>query len=177
MIESFLASIEFEYRRYKKLADEAIAQITEADIFRISGAEDNSIAVIMRHISGNLKSRFTDFLTSDGEKPWRQRDTEFETPQGSRAELLKSWEAGWEVLFNTLNSLNDADLSRTVYIRQKPLTVAEALHRSLGHTAYHVGQIVYLAKNMAGRSWQSLTIPKGKSEDYNQSAKQNSEKE
>jgi len=177
MIESFLASIEFEYRRYKKLADEAIAQITEADIFRITGAEDNSIAVIMRHISGNLKSRFTDFLTSDGEKPWRQRDTEFETPQGNRAELLKSWEAGWEVLFDTLNSLNDADLNRTVYIRQKPLTVSEALHRSLGHTAYHVGQIVYLAKNMAGGNWQSLTIPKGKSENYNQSAQQNSEKE
>jgi len=177
MIESFLASIEFEYRRYKKLADEAIAQITDADIFRITGAEDNSISVIMRHISGNLKSRFTDFLTSDGEKPWRQRDTEFETPRGSRAELLKSWEAGWEVLFNTLNSLNDADLSRTVYIRQKPLTVSEALHRSLAHTAYHVGQIVFLAKNMAGRNWRSLTIPRGKSKDYNREAQNSKRKE
>ena len=156
-----------EYLRYKKLAERAIEQLTEDDLHKIIGEENNSVAIIVGHISGNLKSRFTDFLTSDGEKEWRQRDTEFEDSKLSKAEILKQIEIGWSVLIDTLEKLSDADLNSTVTIRQKPLSVIEALTRSLAHTSYHVGQMITIGKIILGKNWKTLSIPKGKSVEYN----------
>jgi hypothetical protein len=161
-----LESIESEFRRYKRLAEGAIAQLDETDLGRSEGT-GNSIAVLVWHISGNLKSRFTEFLRSDGEKPWRARDEEFVARSVTRAQLLAKWEDGWSVLFAALGDLNGDDLDRTVTIRQEPLAVHEALHRSLAHAAYHVGQIVYLAKSLRGEQWKYMSIPPGKSEEYN----------
>ena len=164
-MKELLASIEGEFRRYKKLGEGAIEQVEERDLVRDTGS--NSIAVIVWHISGNLKSRFTDFLTSDGEKPWRDRESEFADRSVSRADLLAKWEDGWSVLLSSLALLNDADLSRDVQIRGVSLKVHEALHRSLAHLSYHVGQIVLLAKGFSGKAWKSLSIPKGGSAAYN----------
>jgi hypothetical protein len=161
-----LKSIESEFRRYKRLAEGAIAQLDEADFGKSEGP-DNSIAVLVWHISGNLKSRFTEFLQSDGEKPWRARDEEFAARFVTRAQLLAKWEDGWSVLFAALENLTGDDLKRTVTIRQQPLAVHEALHRSLSHVAYHVGQIVYLAKSLRRDRWKYMSIPPGKSEEYN----------
>jgi hypothetical protein len=157
-----------EFARLKKLADDAIAQLP-ADRFFIRPAEgDNSIAHIVKHVSGNLLSRWTDFLTTDGEKPDRRRDTEFViAPEDTRERLLVRWAEGWEVLFRELRPLTDADLTRTVTIRREPLTVLDAINRQLTHYAYHIGQIVYLAKHFAGPQWRSLSIPFGESERFN----------
>jgi hypothetical protein len=160
-------SIRSEYLRYKALAEGAFEQTSEEGLNKLYGEESNSISVIVYHISGNLKSRFTDFLTSDGEKTWRKRDTEFEVRDLSRNELIKKWNEGWNVLLNTLNELRDSDLEKTITIRGKDLTVAEALHRSLAHLSYHVGQIVFIAKMIAGKNWKSVSIPRGGSEQYN----------
>ncbi len=156
-----------EYIRYEKLAERAIDQLMEDDLHKIIGDENNSVAIIAGHISGNLKSRFTDFLTSDGEKEWRHRDSEFEDNKLSKAEILTQLEEGWKVLKNTLDILTDKDLNKTVTIRQKPLKVVEALTRSLAHTSYHVGQIISIGKIILGKNWKTLSIPKGKSEEYN----------
>jgi hypothetical protein len=164
------ASIESEYRRYKTLADKAIAQVSDADLTVAIGSESNPIGVISRHVGGNLASRFTDFLTSDGEKPWRQRDEEFEPAESSRASVLDEWERGWRVLFDTLASLTDAELTRTVTIRSERMPVHVALHRSLAHTASHVGQIVYVAKALRGADWATLSIPRGKSREFDRAA-------
>jgi uncharacterized damage-inducible protein DinB len=161
-----IASIEGEFRRYKKLAEDAIAQLDDAQLFERS-APSNSIATIVWHIAGNFASRFTDFLTTDGEKPWRDRDSEFVEHHVSRAELLAKWDAGWRTLFGALASLSDDDLQKGVTIRNQPLTVVEALHRSLAHGAYHVGQILYVAKALRGTEWKYLSIPPGKSADAN----------
>ena len=169
-MRTLIASIEGEYRRYKTLAEGAMAQVADDAGLTHAAASDNSIATIVRHISGNLKSRFTEFLTSDGEKPWRDRDSEFLARDVTRAGLQAAWEEGWRVLFVALAALSDADLERTVTIRAQPLTVAEALHRSLAHTSYHVGQIVYLAKALCGAGWRSLSIPPGQSARYNQAS-------
>ena len=126
--------------------------------------------MLMRHLAGNFKSRFTDFRTSDGEKPWRRRDEEFETVSLTRAELLAAWESAWATVLSEVSRLTDADLGGTVTVRHQPLRIDEALHRSLAHAAYHVGQIVYLAKEMRGDGWRTLSIPKGKSEEYNRQA-------
>jgi hypothetical protein len=166
MSDAIVTSIREEYGRYKALADAAIRQTSDGDLSK-SWGESNSIAVICWHVSGNLRSRFTDFLTSDGEKPWRQRDEEFETRAVSREDLLAKWEQGWVALQGALAGLTDDHLSQTVTIRGKGLHVYEALHRSLAHTASHVGQIVYLAKALRGADWQTLSIPKGKSAAYN----------
>jgi len=163
---TILASIEAEYRRYKTLGESAVNQLAEPQLADATGTS-NSIATIIWHVAGNLKSRFTDFLTSDGEKPWRDRDSEFLPRHVTRAELQAKWDDGWRVLFAALTSLTDADLGRTVTIRGQPLTVAEALHRSLAHTSYHVGQIVYVAKARRGADWQYLSIPPGQSAQYN----------
>jgi len=160
-------SIRSEYQRYKSLAENAIAQIKDDDLHRVVGEDDNSIAVIMNHLSGNLKSRFTNFLTEDGEKPWRNRDEEFEEKREDRTILLKRWDESWRVLFDEINALQDSDLSKVVKIRGKELTVSDALQRSLAHASYHVGQIVLLARIHAGRDWKSLSIPRGKSQEYN----------
>ncbi|GBD87364.1 dinB superfamily protein [bacterium BMS3Abin03] len=157
-----ISSIKSEYLRYKNLAERAIEQTPEKELYKLFGEDNNSISVIVSHISGNLKSRFTDFLTSDGEKEWRKRDTEFEEKHLSKEELINIWNEGWSVLLNSLAELNDDDLNKTVTIREKELTAAEALHRSLAHTSYHVGQIVLIARMIVGKDWKSLSIPKRK---------------
>ena len=161
-----LASMASEYRRYKALGEGALRQAEEQDLARPGPGNGNSLAVLVWHVSGNLRSRFTDFLTSDGEKPDRHRDSEFEARTVGREQLMAKWEAGWAVLFDALSALGDADLGKTVSIRGVPLTVGEALHRSLAHAAYHVGQIVYLAKAFKGGAWTSLSIPPAQSEAY-----------
>ena len=161
---SIVESVRAEYLRYKQLAEKSIARVDEPALAAAAGTEDNSIAVVCWHISGNLRSRFTDFLTTDGEKPWRNRDEEFDARAVTKAELLDKWEQGWSVLFDALSALTDNQLQAAVTIRGVPLTVHEALHRSLAHTAYHVGQIVYMAKSRCGAGWESLSIPRGQSE-------------
>jgi hypothetical protein len=162
-----VAAIESEFSRYKALAEAAMRQLDDADLHRADTNADNSIAVIVRHLAGNFVSRFTDFLTTDGEKPWRHRDAEFEEPGGSRADLLAVWDHGWEVLAGALGGLSDADLELRITIRGQPWRVDEALLRSLAHASYHVGQIVYVAKTLRGDAWVSLSIPKGGSSAYN----------
>ena len=169
-------SIETEYlettissfRTYKTLADRAIAQVTDEQFFAALDAESNSIAVIVKHVAGNLRSRWTDFLTSDGEKADRDRDSEFEIGDSTtRIELTSSWDGGWQRAFQVLEALTPEDLTRTVHIRGEPHSVVKAIGRQLTHGAYHVGQIVFLAKHFAGGSWQTLTIPRGKSQAFN----------
>jgi uncharacterized damage-inducible protein DinB len=154
-----ITSIEGEYRRYKLLAEAAIHQLDDAQLSESGGGALNSIATLVWHVSGNLKSRFTDFLTTDGEKPWRNREKEFQPRTATKPELLAKWEEGWDVLFVTLQALSDDDLARSVTIRGSALSVPEALHRSLAHVAYHVGQIVFIAKAMRGTEWEYLSIP------------------
>ncbi|MCH7517047.1 MAG: DUF1572 family protein, partial [Bacteroidetes bacterium] len=151
-------SIKSEYLRYKKLAEGAIQQTPEAGINKVLGEDNNSISVIVFHISGNLKSRFTDFLTTDGEKEWRKRDTEFEKRQLTKSELINIWDEGWNVLITALEELTDDDLSKKVIIRKKELSVVDALHRSMAHLSYHIGQIVFIARVIAGKEWVSLSI-------------------
>jgi len=162
-----IESINTEYRRYKSLAEMALGQVRDDDLHQVLGEDGNSIAVIMNHISGNLKSRFTNFLTEDGEKSWRKRDEEFEEHSEDRTSLLKKWDASWRILFDELNSLDDSDLGKVVRIRGKELTVSDALHRSLAHVANHIGQIVLMARIHIGGDWKSLSIPRGTSQDYN----------
>jgi uncharacterized damage-inducible protein DinB len=166
-MRNIIDSIRGEYLRYKALAEAAIDQLKESDLSTDGPGGGNSIAVICWHVGGNLKSRFTDFLTSDGEKPWREREEEFRKRTVTRQELREKWESGWRVLLDTLDKLSDDDLNRTVTIREKPLRVDEALHRSLAHLTYHVGQIVYLAKSLRGGDWKYLSIPPGQSDAYN----------
>lgn len=167
-MRALIESIESEYRRYRKLAEGALEQIPEEALGHVGTEFGNSAATIAWHIGGNLASRFTDFLTSDGEKPWRDRDGEFASREGiSRAELMAHWDRGWTILQEALSGLVDADLSRTVTIRNVPLTVAEALHRSLSHAASHVGQIVLLGRMARGRDWTWLSIAPGGSAAYN----------
>ena len=163
-----IESIEAEYRRYKQLAEASFAQLSEQQLAQVAGASDNSIATIAWHIGGNLRSRFTEFLDTDGEKPWRDRETEFHPRYVAYEQLLAFWEMGWQALSSALASLTDDDLTRTVKIRNQPLSVVEALHRSLAHTSYHVGQIAFVAKALRGSDWKYLTIPPGKSAKYNQ---------
>ena len=166
-MSNLIGSIEEEYRRYKALAEGAFAQLTEHELSQADSSDDNSIAMIVWHVSGNFMSRFTDFRDSDGEKPWRDRDQEFAPRPVTRSELLDRWESGWRVLFGALRGLSDADLAETVTIRGQSLRIDQALHRSVAHTAYHVGQIVYVAKSLRGAEWKSLSIPKGGSAAYN----------
>jgi hypothetical protein len=153
-------------RYYKRLGERAIAQVPDESLLAALDSESNSIAVIVKHLAGNMRSRFTDFFTSDGEKPDRKRDTEFEAPPKTRAELMAMWEAGWQHVFNALTPLTDAQLSQKVYIRSEAHSVTQAINRQLAHYAYHVGQIVYVAKHFAGANWAALTIPRGKSEEF-----------
>jgi hypothetical protein len=152
-------------RNYKGLAERAIAQVpADADLHTQLDANSNSIAVIVKHVGGNLRSRFRDFLTTDGEKPDRNRDGEFEMPErASRDEMLRWWNEGWAIALGSIEALTPEDLDRTVFIRREAFLVSEALSRSVTHTAYHVGQIVYVARHFASPNWKSLTIPKGDS--------------
>jgi uncharacterized damage-inducible protein DinB len=163
-----LGSVRSEFLRYKLLAEQAIEQVRDDELSRQGEGEPGSITTICWHVGGNLRSRFTDFLTSDGEKPWRNRDAEFDARTATRAELLAQWQAGWDALLNALNELTDNMLDRDVTIRGQSLKVHEALHRSLAHTSYHVGQVVHIAKTFRGSEWKSLSIPRGQSAAYNQ---------
>ncbi len=159
-----LADITKTFRNYKKLGDAALATVPDEHLHTELDSQSNSVAVIVKHIAGNLRSRFRDFLTSDGEKPDRNRDGEFEMPEKvSREEILGWWERGWSTALGSIDALTPADLERTIEIRGEGFLVTEALNRSVTHTAYHVGQIVYLARHFAGPAWKSLSIPKGQS--------------
>ncbi len=163
-----IVEIEKRFRQNKELAEAALAQVSDEDLFRTIDPETNSLAVLIQHMGGNLRSRFTDFLTTDGEKPDRHRDAEFEVAAGTtREQLMARWELGWGRLFDTLAALSAADLSRTVAIRHEPHTVVEALARSLAHQAYHTGQIVMLAKHYVSAHWRTLSVPRGKTEEFN----------
>jgi uncharacterized damage-inducible protein DinB len=164
---SVVESIAGEFKRYKAVAEGALAQLSDEQIVAPGAGGGNSIATICWHVSGNLRSRFTDFLTSDGEKPWRKREEEFQPRTSSRSDLQTHWEQGWTALFATLDALADADLSRAVTLRGRPLRVDEALLRSLAHVSYHVGQVVYAARALRGASWRFLSIPPGQSDAYN----------
>jgi uncharacterized protein DUF1572 len=161
---AYLHDLARTFRYYKSLGDRALAQISDDNLHTLVDPEANSVAIVVKHVAGNLRSRFTDFLTSDGEKPGRNRDGEFEMPaRASREELLGSWSEAFEIVLASIEALRPEDLDRTIYVRQEAFLVVEALNRSVSHTAYHVGQIVYLAKHFAGPHWTTLTIPKGKS--------------
>jgi hypothetical protein len=161
---TYLRDIARTFRTYKSLGDRAFSHTSDADLHTLVDPDANSIAIIIKHVAGNLRSRFTDFLTTDGEKPDRNRDGEFEMDApASREQLLTWWDAGFATALASIEALAPEDLDRTVYIRQEALIVVEALNRSVTHTAYHVGQIVFLAKHFAGPAFRSLTIPKGKS--------------
>ena len=161
---AYLHDIARTFRNYKSLAERAIAQTPDEALHVELDASSNSIAVIVKHVSGNLRSRFRDFLTTDGEKPDRNRDGEFQMPErASRAQMMQWWEDGWATLLSALDALTPADLTRTIHIRGEAFLVVEALNRSITHASYHVGQIAYLARHFAGPDWKSLTIPKGES--------------
>jgi uncharacterized damage-inducible protein DinB len=155
------------FRYYKKLSERAMAQCRDEDLFRTLDAESNSVAIIVKHMAGNMRSRWTDFLTTDGEKLDRHRDTEFEEPPKTRAELMELWERGWKHVFDALQPLTDADLTRTITIRTEPHSVTQAINRQVAHYSYHVGQIVFLAKHFANSKWQALTVPRKKSAEFN----------
>jgi uncharacterized damage-inducible protein DinB len=157
------------FRYYKRLTERAIEQCPDEGLFIALDDESNSIAVIVKHMAGNMRSRWTDFLTTDGEKPDRNRDMEFEEPPKSRTELLAMWEQGWKILFDALEPLKDADLSRTVTIRTEPHSVTQAINRQIAHYSYHLGQITFLAKHFAAKSgkWTAITVPRRKSAEFN----------
>lgn len=164
--DSYLKDSLSLFAYYKKLGENALAQCPDEGLFRVLDGESNSIAVVVKHMAGNMRSRWTDFLTSDGEKPDRDRDSEFEKPPKTRAELLDVWDAGWKIVFVALEPLGDSDLSRTVKIRGEEHSVMQAVNRQIAHYAYHVGQIVYLAKHFAGAGWKALTVPKNRSKEF-----------
>jgi len=154
------------FRYYKKLAERAMGQVSDDQLFAVLDEEMNSIAVIVKHMVGNMRSRWTDFLTSDGEKPGRNRDTEFSDPPATREALLQLWEDGWRCVFGTLESLSDADLGRTITIRGEAHSVMQAINRQVAHYPYHCGQIVFLAKHLCHDRWQTLSVPRGKSTEF-----------
>jgi uncharacterized damage-inducible protein DinB len=155
------------FRYYKKVGARAIAQCPDDALFTALDAESNSIAIIVKHMAGNMRSRWTDFLTTDGEKPDRNRDTEFEDAPKTRVALTELWERGWKHVFDVLQPLTEEDLARKVTIRTEPHSVMQAINRQIAHYSYHVGQIVYLARHFAGSQWQTLTVPKKKSAEFN----------
>ena len=164
---AYLEEILFSFRRQQELAEKAFCQVADEDFFRKPGEHSNSLAAVVKHVAGNLASRWTDFLTTDGDKPWRDRDAEFVIgPEDTRPALLGAWERGWSALFQTLGGLQEADLLRKVTIRREEHAVFQAIHRSLTHTAYHVGQIVYLSRLLTPEGWEWITIPPGQSRQW-----------
>lgn len=155
------------FHYYKKLAERAMEQVTDEQLFAVLDPEANSIAIIVKHMTGNMRSRWTDFLTTDGEKPTRDRDSEFLAPAATRKDLLADWEDGWSRLFTAIEPLSDADLGRAVTIRGEAHSVMQAINRQLAHYPHHVGQIVLLAKHFASDHWQSLSVPRNKSAEFN----------
>jgi hypothetical protein len=156
------------FRQYKKAAERAMEQVTDEQLFAALDPESNSIAIIVKHLSGNMRSRWTDFLTTDGEKPGRDRDTEFLDPPATRDALLAAWEDGWRRVFESMEPLVEADLTRTITIRGEAHSVMQAINRQVAHYGMHVGQIVMLAKHFAGERWQSLSVPRNRSAEFNQ---------
>jgi Protein of unknown function (DUF1572) len=152
---------------YKKLGEGAMEQVSDEQLFATLDQEMNSIAIMVKHIAGNMRSRWTDFLTSDGEKPDRNRDTEFIEPPRTRADLMQVWNDGWQRVFGALEPLSDSDLARKVMIRGEPHSVMQAISRQIGHYSYHVGQIVFLAKHLKAGGWKSLSVPRNKSAEFN----------
>lgn len=165
--QNYLDTTRALFRYYRELGDKALAQIGDEQIHWQPSPESNSVAIVVKHMSGNMLSRFTNFLTEDGEKPWRDRDAEFENDYASKADMLTAWQAGWNCFFEALDPLTEADLGRIVFIRNQGHTVLEALNRQLAHYAYHTGQIVFLCRMLAAENWQSLSIPKGGSQAFN----------
>lgn len=170
IVTEFLSATINAFESNKRLADRAIEQVTDDKLHVALDPNTNSLAVIMKHVAGNLISRWTDFLTTDGEKPWRNRDDEFVDSFSDRGQLLEYWERGWSCLLGTLNELRPDDLEKTVTIRGEPHSVPLALERSLGHTCYHIGQIIQVARIHAGDNWNTLTIPRGGSERFNKAS-------
>ena len=167
MEHDYLNSVTKQFEYYKILGDKTIHQLDDEKLFWCPNKESNSIAIIVGHLWGNMLSRWTDFLHSDGEKEWRNRDAEFEKSITSKEELIQKWEAGWKCLFDALASLNESNFNQTIYIRNQEHSITEAINRQMMHYAYHIGQIVFLGKLIQNKNWQPLSIPKGKSKDFN----------
>jgi hypothetical protein len=168
IIENYHADALESFGNYKRLAERAIAQVSDEEFFRTIDAEANSIAVVVKHIAGNLHSRWKDFLTTDGEKPERDRDTEFEIAGDTRESLMAFWETGWQILFDNIEPLTEKDFKKTITVRGEIHTVIEAISRQLAHYPYHIGQIVLLAKHFRSTEWKTLSVPKNKSAEFNQ---------
>src|SRR5579863_792502 len=163
----YLEEARRQLRGHKRMGEGAMSQLRDEDFFVTLDSESNSVAILVKHLAGNMRSRFTEFLTSDGEKPDRFRDQEFElSPATTRADVMKWWEEGWSRVFATIEALKPEDVMRTVTIRGEPHTVLQAINRQIAHYAHHIGQIVFLAKHLRASDWKSLSIPRGKSEDY-----------
>lgn len=163
----YLKSAKRQFLYYKQLGEGAMEQMKDEELFWQPNEESNSVATIVKHLHGNMLSRWTDFLTTDGEKEWRNRDGEFENSWNTREALLQAWDTGWKVLFDALDSITDEDINRIVYIRNEGHTILEATNRQIAHYCYHVGQIVYIGKMCRNEGWKSLSIPRNKSKDYN----------
>lgn len=172
----FLASVIKRFKEYKALGEKTFAQLNEKHMLVQPNDASNSIAVIIQHMHGNMLSRWTDFLTEDGEKPWRKRDDEFETHSHTKEQMLQLWEEGWRVFLNTLQSLTEDDLLKTITIRSQPLLVVDAINRQMAHYSYHVGQIVYIGRWLKDAEWHSLSIPKGGSEEANKKIREEQKK-
>ncbi|MCH9659682.1 MAG: DUF1572 domain-containing protein [Bacteroidetes bacterium] len=167
MDQNYLSSIKKQFEYYKSLGERTFVQLEDSELFWQYNDASNSIAIIVNHLYGNMKSRWTDFLTSDGEKEWRNRDLEFETVIKTREELLLKWNEGWVCLFGALDTINEDNFNAEVYIRNQAHTIVEAVNRQCAHYAYHIGQLVYVGRMIKGSDWESLTIPKGKSSHFN----------
>ncbi|HET9056920.1 MAG TPA: DUF1572 family protein [Chitinophagaceae bacterium] len=165
--DGYLESIIKQFEYYKLLGEKSFSQVSDEALFYQYNEESNSIATIVKHVWGNMMSRWTDFLSTDGEKDWRKRDAEFENDIRTRKEMMQKWDEGWGCLFKTIKLLKEEDLCKIVYIRNMGQTVTEAINRQLAHYSYHIGQIVYIARMLAGKDWKSLSIPKGQSAEYN----------
>ncbi len=166
--ENYLKSVKFEFQRYKTYGDKTFEQLSQEELFWQPSPSDNSIALIVKHLSGNMLSRWTNFLSEDGEKSWRNRDNEFESPPKTKKEVLDLWEKGWRCLFDALNTIDSSNFDTTIKIRGQEHTITEAINRQLAHYASHVGQIIFLGKMIKKQDWRSLTIPKGQSKNFNQ---------
>jgi hypothetical protein len=168
LIGNYKADALQSFRNYKKLSERAIEQVSDEEFFATLDAESNSIAIIVKHIAGNMHSRWRDFLTTDGEKPDRNRDTEFQLIEDTRESLMKFWETGWQTLFANIEPLTEEDFARTITIRGEPHTIVEAINRQLTHYSYHIGQIVFLAKHFRSAEWKTLSVPRNSSAEFNQ---------
>jgi len=167
MINNYLESVFKQFEYYKMLGEKTFNQVTDSDLFYQYDEDSNSIAAIVKHIAGNMLSRWTDFLTTDGEKEWRNREAEFDNNINDRAELMRIWNQGWACLFGALNSINETNFEQIVYIRNQGHSITEAINRQLAHYPYHIGQIVFIGKMLVGNDWNSLSIPRGDSQKFN----------